>query len=182
MTKEARCRQLRRRSLIVAAVAVYGTTIVNASVLQLYPVAGVTGELIELAQINSKVESESEEIDSKEIDSEELQLMAHLIYAEAGSCSEEAMRYVGSVALNRVKDDCFPNTLHEVVYQKKPTIQYACIVDGNIDKEPSAESYKIAEELLRYGSEIPESVVYHAEFKQGSGIWKCIENIKFCYK
>ena len=63
----------------------------------------------------------------------DLYYMAHLLYAEAGSswCSDELQLYVGSVVLNRVESDQFPNTIRDVIYQDG---QYACTWDGNFEK------------------------------------------------
>lgn len=112
---------------------------------------------------------------------EELSLLAHLINAEAGAdwCDYEMKWYTGCVVLNRVKSDKFPNTIEEVIYQDG---QYACIDNGHIEKEPTEEIWKIAEDLLENGSTIPESIVYQAEFEQGSGVWKKVQNMYFCHE
>ena len=112
---------------------------------------------------------------------QDIELLAHLIMGEAGDSriSDEHLYYVGSVALNRVADDDFPNTLKEVIYQKG---QYACTDDGNFDKEPTDRCWEIAQELLDKGSILPDSVVYQSEFEQGSGVYKKIGNTYFCYK
>lgn len=109
----------------------------------------------------------------------ELYLLSHLINAEAGSdwCSDDLMRYVGSVALNRVQHEAFPDSLEEVIYQPG---QYACIWDGNFDKEPSERAVRIAKELLDNGSVLPANVVYQAEFIQGSGCYIQEQNTYLC--
>lgn len=114
------------------------------------------------------------------VEDTELYLMAHLIYAEAGSsmCSDDMQLYVGSVALNRVNSPCFPDTLKEVIYQKG---QYACTWDGNFEKEPDARAWRNASIVLVNGSLLPDNVVYQAEFKQGSGVHCQIGNMYFCY-
>lgn len=111
---------------------------------------------------------------------EDIELLAHLIYAEAGSSwiEDETLYYVGSVVLNRVNSEYYPDTLYEVIYQKG---QYACTWDGNIEKEPTERCYEIAEYLLRNGSVLPEDVVYQASFKQGSGVYSYQDNLYFCY-
>lgn len=112
----------------------------------------------------------------------ELYLMAHLINAEAGSdwCSDDLMRYVGSVALNRVEHSEYPDTLYEVIYQTEPCIQYACTVDGNFYKEPNERAWRIAKEILDGGSVLPSEVVYQAQFKQGSEVYTQEQNTYFC--
>jgi spore germination cell wall hydrolase CwlJ-like protein len=110
----------------------------------------------------------------------DLYYMAHLIYAEAGSswCSDELQLYVGSVVLNRVESDQFPNTIRDVIYQDG---QYACTWDGNFEKEPDERAWKNAEIVLVHGSQLPDNVVYQAEFKQGSGVYCKVGNTYFCY-
>lgn len=109
------------------------------------------------------------------------ELLAHLLMGEAGAewCEDEMVYLVGCVALNRVKSDKFPDTLEEVIYQKG---QYQCTVDGNFDREPTERCWEIAYDLLAFGSYIPETVVYQAEFKQGSGTYKQVQNMYFCYE
>jgi len=114
------------------------------------------------------------------INEEDIELLAHLIFAEAGSdwIEDETLYYVGSVVLNRVNSDLFPDTIYEVIYQRG---QYACTWDGNINKTPTERCYVIAEDLLRNGSVLPEEVVFQAEFTQGSGVYAYQDNLYFCY-
>ena len=125
-------------------------------------------------------ETTTEEETAVPIDETELYLMAHLIYAEAGSsmCSDDMQLYVGSVALNRVNNACFPDTLKEVIYQKG---QYACTWDGNFEKEPDERAWRNASIVLENGSLLPDNVVYQADFKQGSGVHCQISDMYFCY-
>lgn len=115
-------------------------------------------------------EYEQEKGETKLQYEKDLYLLSHLINAEAGSnwCSDALMRYVGSVALNRVDHAAFPNTLEEVIYQPG---QYSCLWDGNFDKVPCDRAIRIAKELLDDGSVLPSDVVFQAEFPQGSGVY-----------
>lgn len=108
------------------------------------------------------------------------ELLARIIYCECGNLGEEAMYAAGSVVLNRVKDPRFENTIKGVIFQ---TGQYAPTWDGNWEKfsEPSDVAWEIAEELLVYGTTIPENVVFQAQFVQGRGVYKQIGNQYFCY-
>lgn len=110
---------------------------------------------------------------------EDMWMLAHLINAEAGSdwCSDDLMRYVGSVALNRAQHEAFPNTLEEVIYQPG---QYACTWDGNFEKKPCERAVRIAKELLDSGSVLPVDVVFQAEFIQGSGCYIQEQNMYLC--
>ena len=109
--------------------------------------------------------------------SEDLEIMAHLLCGECQSGSRELQEAVGSVVLNRVASDDFPDTIPDVVFQRG---QYACTWDGNYDREPTERNWEVARYLLENGTQIPENVVFQAQFKQGP-IWKHIDNQIFCY-
>lgn len=108
-------------------------------------------------------------------------ILAHVINGEAGSnwCKDEMLYGVGSVVLNRVKDKRFPNTIEEVVFQNG---QYACTWDGNYDKEPCERAWRIAWDLYENGTTWPSNVIFQAQFTQGHGTYKQIQNMYFCYK
>lgn len=48
---------------------------------------------------------------------DDLNLLAAIIYCEAGNQSREGKVAVGAVVLNRVASASFPNTIHDVIYQ-----------------------------------------------------------------
>ena len=104
--------------------------------------------------------------------------LSHVICGEAEGCSYDMKVSVGSVVLNRVEDDRFPNTIEEVIFQPG---QYSCTWDGNFYREPSQETIDVATELLEEGSKIDKSVVWQAEFPQGERIYDQIGNMYFCY-
>ena len=114
---------------------------------------------------------------TKKYSQDDLYVLSHIIYAEAGNQSDECQLAVGSVVLNRVKSDKFPNTIYGVVFQKG---QYSPTWNGAYYKEPSDRAIKNAKYLLENGSVIPVGVVYQAEFIQGP-IYKQIGNTYFCY-
>ena len=99
---------------------------------------------------------------------DDLYRMSHLINGEAGSCSRDMMLSVGSVVLNRMADERFPDTIADVIFQPG---QYSCTWDGNYDREPSEEAVEVAKELLENGPAIDASVVWQAEFPQGRGVY-----------
>lgn len=111
-----------------------------------------------------------------EVDEEELYMLAHLLAGECQSYSRECQEAVASVVMNRVKHPSYPNSVEGVIFQHG---QYACVRDGNYDREPTALNWEVAEEVLRYGSQIPVNVVFQAQFKQGP-CWKKIDGEYFC--
>jgi spore germination cell wall hydrolase CwlJ-like protein len=101
---------------------------------------------------------------------EEIDLLARLIDAEAGVESYKCKVAVGSVVLNRLESEDFPDTLEEVIYQRKPCVQFSVILrdnsgDAPIDDSPSKDSIKAARYLILNGSTLPEDVlVFYADY------------------
>lgn len=98
---------------------------------------------------------------------EDLYVLSHIISAEAGNCQEEMMLYVGSVVLNRVEDDRFPDSIYEVVFQTDPTLQYGPTSDGTYYKEPTEGAVEAAKKLLEEGSVLPADVIYQSNERIG---------------
>lgn len=126
----------------------------------------------------SKPAKKSKKVKKLKYTEEELYIMSHVIMGEAESGSWEEKIGVGSVILNRVKDDRFPNTIKDVVFQEG---QYACTWDGNYDKEPNKESVDAAKYVLEHGSQLPSYVIFQSQFIQGDNIYKQVDNTYFCY-
>ena len=113
---------------------------------------------------------------------DELDLLARIIYAEAGGMSDECQLLVGNVVLNRVADDRFPDSIYGVIYQKG---QYSPTWNGAIHKKPSDRAVENAKRLQSGERCCPAEVVWQSEFRQGNGVYKKItENgttMWFCY-
>lgn len=128
------------------------------------------------------VYSESSAESAKEYSEEDLFILSHVINGEAECGSMTLKMCIGSVVLNRVADDRYPDTIKDVVFEEG---QYACVYDGNYDKEPTKESVEAAKKLLKYGSRLPRYVIFEAEFEQGDSTYSKIETpistIYFCY-
>jgi spore germination cell wall hydrolase CwlJ-like protein len=138
------------------------------------------------------VEKEVEVNKPRNYSYDELYCMAVVIYNEAGSsqCTDQQREYVGYVVLNRVKDSRYPNTIREVLQQSG---QYEGLGDAGVNFAPRSSNsseakaleraWKIAKQVLenRDNIPIPVNVVFQAEFKQGSGVYKQIGNTFFCY-
>ena len=136
-------------------------------------------EKIEINQMVPKDDDISAAIDSYTDD--DLDLLSHLISAEAGSdsCTYDLMLYTGSVVLNRIKHESFPDDLYSVIHQPG---QYSCVNSGSINKKPTERACLAAQELLENGSILPENVVFQAQFEQGDGVYIKEQNMYFCYK
>lgn len=109
----------------------------------------------------------------------DLLLISRIVDVEAGSkwLTEEHRRLVASVIWNRMHSPEFPDTTYDVVYQKN---QYAVVGTEWFETlQPSQESIQSALYVLRNGSIAPASVVFQAEFRQGSGVYKTVEDAHF---
>jgi len=113
----------------------------------------------------------------------DLYVLSHIISAESGNCSEDMMLSVGSVVLNRVADERFPDSIEDVVFQPG---QYSPTWNGAYYAEPTEAACEVAQMLLEDGSQIDASVVWQSNFPQGNGIYDTIESpwgtvMYFCY-
>ena len=150
-------------------------------------------EIITEGEDNLEKQNEMQTLPKEEnVENEsDLYWLSHLIMAEEEGASYENKLMCGLVAMNRVKDKSFPNTLEEVIFQKdkKGNVQYACIKSINDKKariylEPNEDSMQAAKEILSENCSItiPENVVYQAEYPLGSGVYKKIGNQIYSYK
>ncbi len=119
-------------------------------------------------------------IEEPKYTNEELDLLARVIWCEAGSdwLTDEHQKAVASVVVNRVNDDRFPNTIKEVVYQPG---QYGCVYNGMIYQTPNQRAYDNARYILENGVTIPTNVVWQAKSAQGNGLYKYIQGHYFCH-
>lgn len=120
----------------------------------------------------------------------DLSILAMIIYQEVGAdyCSDDTRRKVGSVFINRVNSDYFPDTFEEVALQKR---QYGELYwtglkwpdRASLKQERHAvkRAYRIAKEILEEGSILPDDVLYQAEFPQGVRTHSYQDGMYFCY-
>ena len=97
-------------------------------------------------------------------------LLAKIMQAEAGvSWPDWAVMCIGEVVLNRAASTAWPDTIHGVLYQAGPPVQYEPVWSaGWEDMEPEADYLELARRLLE-GERVlndPE-VVWQALFPQG---------------
>lgn len=75
----------------------------------------------------------------------DLNLLAHIIHGEARGEPYIGQVAVAAVILNRVADSRFPNTIAGVIYQPGA---FDAVSDGQINLEPTSQSYKAARDAL----------------------------------
>ena len=138
------------------------------------------GELVKEEQENNpNISTAVAQERISETDSTNIWWLSCALYHECRVLDDEAQIAVASVIMNRVKSDKFPNTIFEVLVQPG---QYAFVNDEIIWGEPDERAIKNAEYVYWNGSQISENVLFQAEFLQGSGVWKQIDNQYFCYE
>ena len=170
----------RNLCIIVALITLAVTVTQTKAYTRGYPIAGATAYLY--AQLEIAMNEEPPMVSEDDIE-----LLAKLITAEQGYVEnyedefeyEERAYLCGSVVINRMKSEKFPNTLKEVISQAG---QYQCVQNGHINKEYDEIAWEIAEELLTVGTTVDETLVFQAEFPQGSGTYRKIGNTYFCYE
>jgi spore germination cell wall hydrolase CwlJ-like protein len=144
------------------------------------PLAGLSLYLQKAAEKNVNILKILLELWQQEQD--DIRLLAEVIYHENWYTDKKrkAAYYTGAVVMNRVKSKNWPNTVKEVVYQKR---QYAVVPKLFTEKIPD-ECYRMAKDIYRNGTpDVPANVVYQATFVQGSGDWiDPINGEHFCYE
>lgn len=111
------------------------------------------------------------------LDESKVYMLAHLIGGEAGAdwCSDELQLMVGSVVLNRIADDRFPDDMESVIFQDG---QYSTTWNGAYYQEPTERTIANARFLLENGPTIPSNVVWQANFPQGT-TYKVVQGVYF---
>ena len=90
------------------------------------------------------------------LSNEEILLLSKLVTSEARGESYEGQVAVAAVVINRVKDNRFPNSIEDVIYQKNA---FSVVKDGSINMDPTDEAYRAAQDAL-YGEDPTEKAVY----------------------
>ena len=119
----------------------------------------------------------------------ELEYMALVIYQEAGGdiFSDETRLMVGTVVMNRVADDRFPDTIFDVILQRG---QYGRLHWTGptwparrwdpLEAQAVERAYTIAERILNGERALPEDVVYQSEYIQGTEVVAHSDGFYFC--
>ena len=108
-----------------------------------------------------------------EIEEGDVDLMARVIMSEAGGCDWETKVAVGSVIVNRVISDLYPDTIREVVFQRR---QFSTHNNGT----PTAECREAAKEALT-SWDVPEDVLFFrsGHFHTWATDWKALDRLYF---
>lgn len=132
----------------------------------------------------------SEPLPDKTYTDEELEILALIVYQEAGgdNVSDETRRLVAQVFLNRVNDSRFPDSFYEVATAERQygRLYWTGIVwpdraSSQAEAHAVERAYKIAQEVLESDEPIcPAGVIFQAEFVQGD-IYAEQDGMYFCF-
>jgi N-acetylmuramoyl-L-alanine amidase len=100
-------------------------------------------------------------IKSRDWDAKDSYLLAKIAMAEAEGEDVEGKAFVMLVVLNRVWTDEFPDTIHDVIYQKS---QFSPMADGRFDRvEPNEECYEALEMVMSGWDESRGALYFESE-------------------
>ena len=97
---------------------------------------------------------------------EEIYLLAQCVEAEAGCVgytTDLEQQYTCQVILNRVVSEQFPNTVAEVIYQKRGNVpQFSVAYNGMMDKHSNVDTKTLANvySVLTNGTDLPSYVLF----------------------
>lgn len=112
------------------------------------------------------------------ISDEELDELAEIIYHEARGESFEGQQAVAEVVFNRVIADNFPDTVHEVIHQKKQFSTARLLGTA----EPLQEQYDAINAALYGPTILPADVVFFSRDGENDKVWGSIGGHVFCYQ
>lgn len=92
-----------------------------------------------------------------DITQEERDILAKLVYLEAGICGRSCQRAVTSVVFNRLEAGYWGDTLEEVIYYKNAFSPAHLIATC---EQPPQEIYNTVDYILKNGPTIPKEVRY----------------------
>ena len=91
------------------------------------------------------------------ITQKERDMLAKLVYLEAGTCGDQCQRAVASVVFNQLEAGYWGNTLEEVIYYKNAFSPAYLIATC---EQPPQEIYDAVDYVLNTGPTIPKEVRY----------------------
>lgn len=96
-----------------------------------------------------------------ELSKEDYESLCRIVEAEAGTEDENGKLLVANVVLNRVKNEAFPDTVTEVVYQKQgEKAQFSPVSDGKIYTVKVSSETKEAVNRALMGEDISQGALY----------------------
>lgn len=120
--------------------------------------------------------------DSTNWTEEEKYLLAKIAMAEAEGCSIETKSLVIATVLNRVEEKSFPDSIKEVIYQKRGNVyQFSPLGNGRWNKvEPNEDCYTALEKVMKAENDFSNGALYFESCKNANN-WHS-RNLKYLCK
>ena len=103
-------------------------------------------------------------------DSEVLYWLSRIISAESRGESLTGQIAVGNVVLNRVRNEQFPNSVYDVIFDTRFGVQFTPISNGTIYNTPNAESV-IAAKICLEGYTVSDEILYFMNPRLATSNW-----------
>lgn len=103
-------------------------------------------------------------------DADDLLCIARLIYKEAGGQSLNGMVAVANVVLNRVESSQFPNTVSEVVFDRRNGVQFTPTASSSFYCTPPTICFTAAKLALE-GYETAPDCLYFVSLRSNASCW-----------
>ena len=110
-------------------------------------------------------------------DKDDLYWLAKIIHAESRGEPFLGKIAVGSVILNRVDSDEFPDTIYDVIFDREHGVQFSPTADGAIELTAGAESV-LAAKICLEDRRISDEILYFLNEAAATNFW-IVENCRF---
>ena len=131
-------------------------------------VANLLGARVEFIDWDSPVEVLTAQ--PRPFTEEDLYWLSRIISAESQGEGLKGQIAVGNVILNRVDSEEFPDTIREVVFDRKDGVQFEPVSNGTIYNEPTEQSI-LAARLALAGAVMAEDCLYFFNPALSQGLW-----------
>lgn len=101
---------------------------------------------------------------------EDLYWLSRIINAESGNEPLDGKIAVGNVVINRTKHPSFPDTIHDVIFDRKHGVQFTPAKSGSINRTPNTESV-IAAKLCLEGVNTAGHSTYFVDPRRSPNCW-----------
>ena len=179
---QARRRRARMR-LLAIAVLVAAAAVIYGACAHIGGTPGAAEETQPKKASPSPAPQATEEPEAQdlEITAEERELIARVVYLEAGGEPAAGQQAVAEVILNRLAADNFPETVEEIIHQDRPAQQFASS-EHLETAEPGEDQYAAVDAALHGVRILPDDVVYFDVRPENDHVWGTIGNHVFCYQ
>ncbi len=134
-------------------------------------------QLVHTTKQTEPVETPQSRYADIDLSQEDVELLARIIWLEARGECFDGQQAVAEVVFNRMLSEAFPDTLHDVIYQKG---QFST-ADNADTATPTMTQYEAIREALLGENVLPIEVVFFATTAENDNVWGTIGGHTFCY-